>query len=200
MTEVGGFWSNAGPGAVPETLIATFDGDTEARTISVELLTCNGSIDWRDGQDLGRVLIHETFRNINKIITKILGTCEIKVMERVGIRVIVLERTPTPTPRFRENFRKEISNDYVRCVEKELGAVVDEGIVLEGKHEDGVAYRVQFGPTEAKNIKAHQSPKFAADIEQLLDYGLFFDIDLFESNLSFESIRFSDGLVPNLKR
>ncbi len=184
LTEVESYWQHAGTGPLPDSLVASYIGESEARNISVELNSCNGSIEWPLGQDLDRVLSADSFRQLSKILGKILNLCDINAVARAGLRLILVERI-APDATGREAFSRETSNFYVRSVENSIGRVTDIGIVLEGQHEDGVGYKLQFGPTAKKNIAQNLTTPHDDEATGLLSHELFFDIDLYENNFSF---------------
>jgi hypothetical protein len=184
FTEVKGYWQNASTGALPESLVANFVSAAETRAMSVEPTSCNGSLEWPLGQDLERFLTHDSFRNLSRILEKILNLCEVRGVLRAGIRFILVERADISAG-FRDRFARQTSNFYVRCSEEVLGQITDTAIVLEGKHDDGIGYRLLLGLTAEKNILQNSLGIRASDLSELLTHQLFFDIDLYEQSISF---------------
>ncbi len=200
LTEVDKLWPTAGSGAIPDSLVATFSSPSEARAISVETMSCNGSIEWPAGQDLERVLTQDSFRNTSRVVERVLKLCGVTVMVRAGIRLIVLEKASTGSTGFRNAFIAQVSNAYIRTAKKQLGDILDIGLVLEGQSEDGVSYRLQVGPTEEKNIRANLTTRPNVGIDDLLEHQLFFDIDLFEHNFSFREHTLQKWAVTKLDK
>jgi hypothetical protein len=183
FTEVAGFWQNAGTGQLPDSLMASsLLGSPDNRIISVEPTSCNGSLGWSTGYELSRVISNESFRNLSRILEKVFSLCDIRAVNRAGIRFIIVGEAISSSLGFRGAFPKETSNAFSRGAESALGAITDSAIILEGTHKDGVGYRIQLGPTEERNILAWNS---TADVGVLMEYPIFVDVDLFEFNFSF---------------
>jgi hypothetical protein len=189
LTEtVDGFWHNVGVGAqIPNSFAANFADARVLRFFSLELTSMNGSIEWSSGIDPERVLTDDAFRGMDKIVRELLRLCEIRTMTRAGVRVICLAK-------FRgghsgEGFKRTLAmagGEVTSKLERGLGEIADFGTIFEGKSTDEVLYRATFGPYARKNVEALLQRKLEPDQYRFFDENeLFFDIDLFENNISF---------------
>src|ERR1700720_2390624 len=79
------FWSNVGFAQIPASFAGNYADPRVFRTISLELNSLNGSIEWSSGIDADQVLSDDAFRGTDKIVRELLRLCEIKAMTRAGV-------------------------------------------------------------------------------------------------------------------
>jgi hypothetical protein len=156
------------------------------RNISLETTALNGAIEWRQGTNLNHVLQDKSFRGIDRIAKELLKLCQIKAMKRAGIRLFCLDSYVDGKHGGLGRFASLLDSSFRRQSAEILGTLDDIGVVLEGTTMDKVSYRAHFGPFAKKNVdQVLEIKPNEADLKALGEPDLFFDIDLFESNISF---------------
>lgn len=181
------FWEVVGDGVLQMSFAARHADEETLRTLSLETTSMNGSLEWRCGIDLARALSSEQFRGIDRITKEMLKVCQIRSVVRAGVRIFALERYADGRKDALKRTLALIDNGLRTKIGSSLGPISDVGVVLEGTTPDKVNYRVVHGPYDKKNVEQTLEKKPTEDqYRQLADFDLFFDIDLFESNFSFE--------------
>jgi hypothetical protein len=167
--------------------LAARGGDEETlRTLSLERTSMNGTLEWRGGTDLGRVLSSEQFRGLDDVTKELLKVCEIRNVARAGVRIFCLERYADGRKNAFNRTLALIDDGLRTKTGASLGPISDIGITFEGTTTDKVDYRVIHGPYARKNVELLLEKKPTEDQYKMLsDFDLFFDIDLFEGNFSF---------------
>jgi hypothetical protein len=181
------FWSSVGIGSnVPLSFVAQHLSSTGQRYLSLEPASMNGSIEWAGGIEIDDVLASEVFRQTNKIVQELLKICDVRVMARAGVRLVCLAKFADGRRDSFKRVSKILNLEFYQQTESVLGAVNDLAIILEGTTRDNLGYRATFGPYASKNVDlALQLKLEPQQYEQLNENDLFFDIDLFENNISF---------------
>ncbi|MBA1143697.1 hypothetical protein [Mesorhizobium neociceri] len=159
-------------------------GETEdsapAINISIDPNSISGAIEWPFGTALVGVLQHTAFRNVNKVASELMAIAEVAKVKRFGIRFIVLIKSAKLPLRFGsvDHMFDEGASKSIRDI---LGDIKDAAVIVEGKAEDSVNYRVSYGPFAQKNIDMHLAKtKDDIDPEYYSDYNAVVDLDLFE--------------------
>jgi len=83
-----------------------------------------------------------------------------------------------------------LASPLEKIVTGDLGRPDDVGVLFEGQAESGVSYRCHFGPARAKNIRQYLDPVPESAMEIALENDLLFDIDLYETKISFQEHSF----------
>jgi len=167
-------------------------GERKARgeyvIMGIELNTLNCTLEWLEGIELDRLLIHDNFRNSEKIAKSLLQNNEVKMINRAGIRFFFLEKQTgvLNSNSFHDVFVHSQALD--RC-KRALGPPTDVGVVVEGARDDKLSYRATFGPSALKNINMSLTP---GGLDHLMteneyrtiffSYSIFCDLDIYETN------------------
>jgi hypothetical protein len=180
------FWDTVADGTIHASYLGTSTKDNVFRFISLEPNSLNGEMQWSSGTDMKSVLQEGPFRSTNNVVREILKVCDIRVLARAGIRFFCVSKFADGN-RNRERTFNQLDSGMRTLAASSLGSIEDIGIILEGKAQDGIGYRVTFGPFAEKNATMNllQKPPNPDDLKALADYDLFFDVDLFETNFSF---------------
>jgi len=193
------FWSKIAEGG-HHSFTAEFRDAKKARTFSVEPQTINGLIEWTAGTDIGRVLQHDDFRTIDKIARQVQKLCEIRNVNRIGMRLLCTSRAGGATRYNHEHFLKFLSPRVSRLAAGKLGQIQDIAFVLEGASTDAVNYRISFGPLADKNlVSSLGKPLDEKELGVLRQADVFVDIDLYETNISFSEntlFRWAQTKIP----
>lgn len=183
---VDGFWQNVGLGAIPTSLAANYGDARVYRNISLELYSMNGSIEWTSGIDAERVLTDDAFRGTDKIVRELLRLCDIRIMTRVGVRVVCIAKFKGHRGEGLKRTLAMLGGEILSKVDGGLGDIEDIALTFEGKSKDEVSFRAVLGPYARKNAEATFQRKLDPDQYRFFDENdLYFDIDLFENNISF---------------
>ncbi|MBZ9974630.1 hypothetical protein [Mesorhizobium sp. BR-1-1-10] len=159
-------------------------GETEegapAINISIDPNSISGAIEWPLGTALKGVLQHPAFRNVNKVASELMAIAEVAKVKRFGIRFIVLIKS-AKLPRRYGSVDHMFDEGASRSIRDILGNIEDAAVVVEGKAEDSVNYRVSYGPFAQKNIDLHLAKsKDDIDPDYYSGYNAVVDLDLFE--------------------
>jgi hypothetical protein len=187
INTVEGFWDQVGEGKIPISYAGSAIEPHTYRTISLEPTCLNGSMEWPEGIPLDRLFDDAVFRNVDRIVRAVLKLGEIRVMTRAGVRIFCVENFEKKTDQSAlERIGGLIDLDFQQATVEAMGEVDDFAMIVEGKTPDGLGYRTQFGPYAAKNPQMVFVHSWTSDLTEALDKSdLFFDIDLFENNISF---------------
>ncbi|WP_315721607.1 MULTISPECIES: hypothetical protein [unclassified Bradyrhizobium] len=184
---VGGFWNESGPATVPLSFAAErTERDISHTHFSWEIDSLNGSIEWPVGIDIERLFESPLFRATDRIVREALKLADVRVLNRAGVRLVCVEQFAEKTGRSARERVCEIAVPVFRDgLERTLGRTNDVAMVYEGKSDDGLGFRVQFGPYVRKNSEMAFAIKWGDASEPLGGNDLFFDIDIYETKLSF---------------
>jgi hypothetical protein len=184
---VADFWDKSGDGALHMSFAARHTTEDTLRTLSLDPTCLNGTFEWRCGTELSSVLRSEQFRAVDRIARELLKTAEIRKVVRAGVRFFCLERYADGRGNAYDRTLSLLHEPLRTNAGATLGPITDLAITLEGTAEDKVSYRAVHGPYERKNVDLVLEAKPTEDQYKLLEVSdLFFDIDLFENNFSFE--------------
>jgi|SRR6516165_6947320 hypothetical protein len=178
-------WEKVGEGAVSMSFVARTENEGHMRNISVEPTCLNGAIEWRQGTELKKVLEDRSFRGTNRVVEELAKVCEIRMLKRAGIRFFCVDRYADGKAGGVDRFSALIDQRYLKDVGGTLGKLEDLAFVFEGVTSDKISYRAHFGPFAKKNVEQVLEAKPSDDLKALGEQDLFFDIDLFETNISF---------------
>lgn len=154
MTTYGGFWKQAGDhNIVPHSVTVQNTDENCYRNISVEPMSLNGVIEWASAVDLKQVLTVDPFPKIDEIVKELLKICEIKTVNRAGIRFFCVGKDVSKANDRQENFGQFISPGITARVNAALDQIGDVGLMIEGTTKDQISYRLTFGPLEERNLK-----------------------------------------------
>ena len=182
---VEGFWDTVGDGAIYMSFAARASRDSRVRVLSLEHNSTNGSIEWTTGTELNRALQDDSFHGIRRIVREVFKVGDIRVLRRAGIRLFCIGNYADGR-RGRDRVINLLDEKHRKNTAEILGPIDDMAIILEGKTEDKINYRVTYGPYDKKNIEQTLEIKpTAAEYELLGEPDLFFDIDLYETNFTF---------------
>jgi hypothetical protein len=146
----------------------------------------NGSIEWPGGVDIDRVFESPLLRTTDRIVREALKLSDVRFLNRAGIRVFCVEKfAETKESSAIERTIGLVTPDFQEGLKKTLGRTDDFAMIYEGTSEDGLGYRVQFGPYFAKNPASVFLKKWEELTEPLDANDLFFDIDIYETKFSF---------------
>jgi hypothetical protein len=181
------YWNSVGVSAnLPLSFVAQHSSVIGFRVLSLEPSSMNGAIEWKSGIDLDRVLQDEAFRGTDKIVHDLLKLCEVRVMIRAGVRVICVAKFADGRGQSLRRASKLLDQELRQQTKRVLGEINDIGITFEGIAEDGLSYRSIFGPYARKNVDITlQNKPDESQYKELDNNDLFFDMDLFENNISF---------------
>ena len=155
-----------------------------AMAMSVEQASLNGTIDWRSPRQLDQLGTYEEMRNLNVIIREVLKQFDVKVMLRAGVRPVCTAGAGSSRKSAGEFQKRFFSKSFIEQSEK-VGNQEDVGVMVEGVTADAVAYRATFGPLRAKNVKQYLPTIEEDEASLILEDDLFFDIDVYEQQISF---------------
>jgi hypothetical protein len=179
------FWNIVGDGA-NRSLYAQHQDAERFRTFSVEPVGMNGTMEWLSGIELNRVFRDDAFRGVDRIAKELMKLCEIKLLLRAGLRMFCVENFADGRKDALRRVSGLLGENFYRQAALRLGLVNDLGLVLEGEAEDKVRYRAMFGPYARKNVEQALQRKPTIEQYEALDgFDLYFDIDLYETNISF---------------
>ncbi|WP_298254724.1 hypothetical protein [Bradyrhizobium sp.] len=182
---VEGYWQQVADGTIQTSFVGKSSSPEHARQLSLEPTSMNGSMDWPAGLEVGRVLESPEFRKLDRLVKALIDHCEIRLLKRAGVRTFSVEQL-SPRADARETIVASISSGMRRVIEEKIGKINDLAYVFEGKGDDDLGYRVQFGPYEKKNAEMTLQRQLTEEEAKVLSGNdLFFDIDLFENNISF---------------
>jgi hypothetical protein len=171
-----GFWTNVGPGQLPLSFAAEKTEDQKSSTTFSWEMTClNGATEWAAGIDIDRVFDSPLVRSVDRIVKDALKLGEVRVVKRAGVRVFCVEK-----------FAKKKEQPAADRVGRLVDAAEDVAFIYEGTTDDGLGYRAQFGPYATKNPGFVFLKEWGEFSKQLDENDLFFDIDIFQTNFSFE--------------
>lgn len=186
-TTVSDFWENIGEGAIPGSFLVEHKATDSYRQLSLEPTSINGSLEWSQGVQLERLITSEQFIGVDRIIGKLIHTCETTKIARAGIRLVCLETLDGSQPaKFLE---RQLSKELLGVTTGALGGITDTAVILEGLDEDKIEYRYSLGPLAKKNIDQNLPNIDNKEVKDhlLRKYAMFLDIDLFEKNIYFSS-------------
>jgi hypothetical protein len=170
-------------------LLGSFVGQANTQDyrllVNVEQASLNGTIDWLAPRQLEKVGSYEEFRDLNDLIASLLKVCEVRVMNRVGVRPVCCAKAQSKLSDAHDFADANLTQPLEKIVTGDLGKPDDVAIIFEGQAESGVSYRCQFGPNRAKNIRQYLDAVPDDVVEIALESDLFFDVDLYETNISF---------------
>jgi hypothetical protein len=179
------FWDTMADGAVHASYVGMTSRDGKSRMISLEPNSLNGHIEWSSGTGLASVFRDDSFRTIDRIVRELARICEIKTVARLGMRFFCIGEY-SDGRKGRERTIGQVDDHLKSSAVTALGPIDDVAFIFEGTTADKVNYRAVFGPYAEKNvIQSLQSKPSEEDFKILNRADLFFDVDLFEMNLSF---------------
>lgn len=173
------------------TVVNSFAGQTQndlgSHTMSIEATAISGSIEWNNGIDLGLMSRSDTFRGMDRTLSELIPIYELRAVRRAGIRFIgVAGRKSDATTK--DRYQELLSNKVLDDAAQHLGDLKDVGLVLEGRSEDGISYRANYGPFALKNVNMFLSAPTSGDREVFYrHFSKFFDVDFYEINTAFLS-------------
>jgi hypothetical protein len=184
---VDGFWKSVGDGALHMSFIARHAMEDSLRMLSLETNCLNGAFEWQCGTELSSVLRSEQFRGVDRIARELLKIAEVRRVGRAGVRFFCVENYADGRANAHDR-TLGLLNDRLRAnATSSLGTITDVGVVFEGAAEDKVSYRSSHGPYARKNLELIlETPPTQDQYTILGDPDLFFDIDLYEQDFSFE--------------
>ncbi|MER9411444.1 hypothetical protein [Mesorhizobium sp. M0589] len=176
------FLVKIGEARAQNRLTGETDDSGQAIHISIDPSTISGAIEWPLGTALVGVLQHAAFRNVNKIASELMTIAEVAKVNRFGIRFIVLIKSAALPQRF-GSVDHMFDHESSKSIREILGHIDDAAVTVEGKADDGLNYRVSYGPFAQKNIDMHLAKtKDIIDADYYSTYDAVVDLDLFESN------------------
>lgn len=135
---------------------------------------------------MDKVFQQEAFRSIDRITRELLKVCEIRTLRRAGVRFVCVENFLDGRNNALKRVLRMIDSDLLSSARGTLSEPGDVAFVLEGITHDELNYRINFGPYMPKNLDMSLQTPPAGDSRVEIDRSdLFFDIDLFERNISF---------------
>jgi hypothetical protein len=185
---VEGFWTTVGPATLPLSFAAEkIEQDVSHTVFSWEMNNLNGSIEWPLGIDIERIFESPLVRATDRIVREALKVADVRFLNRAGIRVFCVERFATPKEGSSavERLSRLVVEPFREGLARTLGGTNDFALVYEGTAEDGLGYRLQFGPYFRKNPEMIFSKKWGDLIEPLDANDLILDIDIYETKFSF---------------
>lgn len=205
------FWDEAGEGAEHMSFVGRSTKGGGLRTLSIAPTNMNGALEWPDSIELDRVTEHEGFRGSNSIVKELLKLFEIKKVVRAGIRCFCLTNFSDGKRDAHTRFTKHLGEANVSSARATLGGINDLALILEGQTDDKINYRAQFGPYENKNaIAVLEKKPDEKQLELLSTNDLFFDIDLYEKDISFFELNLyrwaqtkiakADGFIKSVRK
>lgn len=185
--ETGEFWSRSGFHTnIRDSFFADRLSPNGVRNIVVEPNSISGVFEWYDGMDPAKLLQTEEFKTVDRLLKGLMKHCEITKLNRGGIRLFAVTG---PKEENADRLQKSLAvlNGGAReFFITSLNNVTDIAFILEGEMADALKYRLQFGPTEEKNIRVSvQNASDSTDFSALLKYRFIADFDLYETNFSF---------------
>ncbi|WP_409192434.1 hypothetical protein [Bradyrhizobium sp. RDM4] len=181
------FWTTMGPGTIAQSFAAQKTEEGKSHTnFSWETTSINCNTEWPAGVEMDHLFDNPIIRGVDRIVKEALKLGEIRVMARAGVRLFCAEKfaKKSEKPSF-GRFSQLIDGDFQAGLVKTVGPAEDVAIIYEGTDADGLGYRVQFGPYAPKNPAFNFLKDWGKLPEALDSNDLFFDIDIFEQNLSF---------------
>jgi hypothetical protein len=180
-TTVPDFLQNFTEGDRRYSFVAESTQSAESRQLAVEPTSINGTLRWRTGTSLERVLQHSSFRASDRICKELMRICEVTKIQRAGLRLMFVDGIANERSR-RDRFASTYDEKVIERAEATLGPINDLGAILEGTTHDRLGYRVHFGPAARRNLRIALDSWVLSE-EELKDfdkYALFYDIDIFE--------------------
>ena len=179
------FWNELHDGQVVRTYGATRTSDDLRCEMTIEPQSFNGTIAWPLGTELERALASETFSGLDKILRELLRLAEVSKMNRAGIRFIGVDKRHSKVPAKGQPLDTYVPAKLLDALSKEFGPVNDVAAVIQGQTKDELNYKAQFGPLADDNIRANIPAISKDDLRSYDEYEIFFDIDVYENNISF---------------
>jgi hypothetical protein len=180
------FWATVGDGIQHMSFVAKTDNEKAFRTMSIEPTNMNGSMEWTESIELNKALQTEEFKSFDKIAKEMLKVFEIKAVARAGVRCFCVAPFADGKRDSHARMLQHVGKTISAVVESKLGPVDDTALIFEGQTPDKVRYRLQYGPYDKKNVNMVLEHKpTEQQLELLSKNDLFFDIDLFETEISF---------------
>ena len=185
---VPGFLSVISEGMSNDSFTGERRGNGEYTTLSLERNALVGSMEWKEGIELSWLPNHDNFRNCDKTAKALLQLCQVKNINRAGIRFYFVEQSSLVSS-YRSSIESFLNSAVLDRCESVLGKVGDIGVVVEGEREDKLSYRANFGPLAYKNLTMALTPQvLGVDFTEefyrgtFSRYNLFCDLDVYESN------------------
>ena len=191
------FWDNVGMSPQHKSFTVSSSSSTAYSDMTVEPTNINGSFEISDGVDLDGIQDHETFGLFDTVLTDFCQRFEIEDLDRCGLRIVCLASfSDAPVGSLevyrRAFFRAEALDPVEASVADQ--SITDLAIVLNGKAQDGVEYRITFGPHKETDLDRFLFQHLRPSDEQKALFGgyhLAADIDFFERNFSFRGLTLS---------
>lgn len=178
-------WTSIGDGQLVSSFLAESVTEERKIVISVEATSINGSVDWLVPRDQEKLSSYEEVKNLNGLLSALLVACDVKTMNRVGLRSVCCATAKNKVSNTKDFFDRFMSKDAFEFYGSAAGPVSDVAVTIEGKTDSGVGYRNQFGPLRKHNIAQYVGVVPEKTLDIVLRNDLFFDIDLYEANISF---------------
>lgn len=183
---VEGFWTTVGPGTLPISFAAEKVDKASHTTLSWEMANLNGSLEWPTGIDIERVFESPEVRACDRIVKEALKIADVRFLNRAGIRLFCVEKFAKRQERSAaERVPGLVAPAFREGLKETMGRTDDFAMIYEGSSEDGLAYRLQFGPYFPKNPRMVFQRDWEGLSGPLDENDLFFDIDIFEMKFSF---------------
>ena len=124
---------------------------------------------------------------MDRIVKDALKLGEVRVVKRAGVRVFCVEKFAKKKEQpAADRVGRLVDAQFQEGLFKTVGAAEDVAFIYEGTTDDGLGYRAQFGPYATKNPGFVFLKEWGEFSKQLDENDLFFDIDIFQTNFSFE--------------
>ena len=179
------FWDEAHDGQLIRTYGARRKAEDLVCDITIAPQSFYGTVAWPLGTELGVSLNTESFAGLDRIVHELLALSEVNVLRRAGIRFGGVEKRHSRFSVKGTPFGNYVPDNVLAVVTKDYGEVNDVAFILQGKTKDGISYRTQAGPYAEANVRQHIPDITAEQLRAFEGHEMFFDIDLWENDISF---------------